>query len=168
MTEKILSDRFREGHLPSVEPIILDLHRLVTLFIASPNLAELRTNLAGDPISWLQQYEDEEITRILINSAIIARIIDDRDELSLNHIDTKCGDLIENLTFPKVIVPLSLREACNKIIHAKKIHSDISESNEISYRNPILYLYGQKIGVDWKVKLNVMDYAIKYIENITM
>ncbi len=58
---------------------------------------------------------------------------------------------------------LSLREACNKIIHATKIHFDVSE-NEIGvlYVNPHIYLYGKKFDKDWKAKLDVLDFARMY------
>ncbi len=168
MAENVLADRYKSGHLPNLELIILDLHRLITIFLASPHLAELRTDLADDPIAWLQQNEEDEITCILINSAIIARIIDDRDAGILDKVDTNCGKLTENLAIPNKILSLNLREACNKIIHAKKINYDTSEINNRKYKNPILHFYGYKNGVEWKASLNVLEYVVKYIEAITI
>lgn len=168
MTESIPPEHYREGHLPNTEVIVLDLHRLVTTFFSSQQLAELRTENAHDPIGWLQQYEEDEITRILLSTAITARIIDDRDGHYLDRVDTTCGELIEDLSTPDKNIPLNLREACNKIIHAKKIHSDITEINYKNHMNPIMYFYGDRNGVEWKATLNILDYAIKYVESIAM
>lgn len=168
MAEHFLSERFKSGYLFNIEIIIQDLHRMMSIFLASPHLAELRTDLAGDPIAYLQQYEEDEITRILINSAITARIIDDLDKNIFEQANTICGELIENLDNPKNTVPLNLREACNKIIHAKKINYDTTEINNKIYKNPLLYFYGNKNGIKWKASLNVFDYVIKYIETVTM
>jgi len=168
MSEKFISERFQEGHLPNVELLILELHRLLAIFFSSPKFAELRTDLAGDTISILQQFEEEEITRILINSAITARIIDDREEGRFNFNDTKCGELIEDLSLSNKSKPLNIREACNKIIHAKKIHFDTTDLNYNTYRNPIMYFYGDKNGVEWKTTLNIVDYAMKYVEIINL
>ena len=127
MTEHIPSEFTRSGHLPNTGVLVLDLHRLLTMFLSSKTLAEMRTEEAGDPIGWLQQYEEDELHRILLSTAIAARAIDDRDNNFLDEYKTTCGQLISDTRHPETVVPLSLREACNKIIHAKDIHGDLDE-----------------------------------------
>lgn len=168
MVEHIPPQDYRQGHFPNTDVIVLDLYRLITIFFASKQLAELRTESAHDPIGWLQEYEGDEITRILLSSAITARIIDDRDKHYLNRLDTTCGELVSDLDSPEETKPLTLREACNKIIHAKKIHYDLSEVDFRSYMNPIIYFYGKQNSKEWKATLNILDYAVKYVEAINM
>jgi hypothetical protein len=62
--------------------------------------------------------------------------------------------------------PLTIREACNKIIHATKIHRDIANPspfgnpfNPEAYVSPYVYLYGKKDGQDWKAKLSIIDFV---------
>ena len=152
----------REGHLPDMQTVFLDLYRLLSIFLASKNFAELRNERGLDPISELQEPEFDEITRILISSAVIARIIDDRDNHFLSQNDTECGWLIEDLTKEEEKVHLSLREACSKIIHASKIRTDLELNNHKSYFNPILYFYGKHGNKEWKACLNIIEYAKKY------
>ena len=152
----------REGHLPNMQTVFLDLYRLVSTFLASKNFAELRNEHGLDPISELQEPEFDEITRILISSAVTARIIDDRDNHFLSQNDTKCGWIISDLTKEEKKVELTLREACNKIIHASKIRTDLEVENHKSYFNPIIYFYGKHGKKEWMACLDIIEYAKKY------
>ncbi|OKO75935.1 hypothetical protein AC629_33370 [Bradyrhizobium sp. NAS80.1] len=92
-----------------------------------------------------------EVTRILISCAAGLRIQFDqlgpKDEQS-----SDCGKLFPNwATDPDKVEVLSLREACNKIIHATDIRFDvvvpdaaINPDEEGAYYQPHLYLYGSK------------------------
>ncbi len=152
----------REGHLPDMQTVLLDLYRLLSIFLASKNFAELRNEDGFDPILELQEPEEDEITRILISSAVIARIIDDRDDHFLSESNTKCGWLINDLNNEENKVDLSLREACNKIIHATKIRTDLGKENYKSFYNPIMYFYGKHGKNEWKASLDIIEYAKEY------
>jgi hypothetical protein len=156
----------REGHLPDMQVVFLDLYRLLTIFLASRHLAELRTETNIDPITALQDPEMDEITRILISTAVIARIIDDRDNHFLSQQNTECGWLIKNLENPDENCDLTLREACNKIIHAKKIRTDLEVENHKSYLNPMMYFYGTHRDIEWKACLDIVEFVKKYYENL--
>ena len=166
MTEVTIPEGYphREGHRPNIEIVFLDLYRLLSIFLSSKNFAMLRDEHGLDTITALQEPEFDEITRILISSAITARIIDDRNERFLSKEGSECGKLINNLNNPKEDVPLTLREACNKIIHAEKIRTDLEEENHKKYFNPIMYFYGKYKGLEWKATLDVIQYATKYYE----
>jgi len=85
VVEYVPPDGQLDGHAPSLEGVVLDLHRLVTMFLSSKELAKTRTESGHDPVAYLQQYEEDEVTRILLSTAIAARIVDDRDDrLRLN------------------------------------------------------------------------------------
>lgn len=168
MSEHIPNEFTRSGHFPNTGVLVLDLHRLLTMFLSSKKLAEMRTEEAHDPIGWLQQFEEDELHRILLSTAVAARTIDDRDNQFLDKCETTCGELIPDTSHPENIEQLNLREACNKIIHAKKIHGDLEEVEWKKYSNPILYFYGSHNRKDWKATLNVVDYVVKYVETIGM
>jgi len=158
---------FKEGYRPNTEHAALELHRLLAIFLASPSFAKLRK---GNGESWeaidhLQQFEDDEITRILLSAAVTARVLDDREDGVFGQIAGDCGILSEAKGGEITKVPLTLREACNKIIHAKKIRFDVSETDERQpYLNPTIYLYGTRSnGLEWKATLDVIKFAEEYV-----
>jgi len=152
-----------EGHHPSTANITLELYRLLSIFLSSRGFAELRQGEGEywEPISHIQECEEDEITRLLLAIAITARVIDDREHKIVDLLSRECGTIFE---FGKD-KPLTLREACNKIIHAQKIRFDISETDAgQAFLNPIIYLYGKREkGVEWKATLDVIVFGKEYI-----
>jgi len=108
MAEHTPNEFTRPGHHPNTGVLVLDLHRLLTMFFASKKLAEMRTEEAHDPIGWLQQYEEDELYRILLSTAITARAIDDRDSNFLKKFKTTCGELITDTSNPNNVKKLDL------------------------------------------------------------
>lgn len=155
----------REGLHPNTANSVLELHRLLAIFLSSKSFAALRINFPGenfDPIYEIQEVEEDEITRLLLTLAITARVIDDREGRTLERLGTRCGQLIENLSREKDIQDLNLREACNKIIHAKKIRFDRDGGDEDYHFNPIIYLYGEQRRVQWKATLEIVEFSKEY------
>lgn len=157
------SEVFKEGYKPNTEVVLVELHRLLAIFLASRSFADLR-NDAGDNLTvfdHLQQCEGDEITRILLVVAITARVIDDREQKVFDLIAGNCGTLVDG----EERKDLTLREACNKIIHATKVRFDLSENDaKQKYLNPTIYLYGQRQnGTEWKATLDVLEFAREYV-----
>ena len=155
---------FKEGHRPNTDNTVLELHRLLSVFLASKSFAGLRTSFLGegfDPIYKIQDVEEDEITRLLLNLAITARVIDDREDRVLERFGSNCGQL-EKFSGNQDIETLNLREACNKIIHAKKIRFDVEEEAGQSYFNPIIYLYGDQNEKSWKATLDIVAFSKDY------
>ncbi|RBP53683.1 hypothetical protein [Arenicella xantha] len=153
------------GHRPNMENAKLELHRLVAIFLSSRKFSELVEDPTGekyDPILDIQEFESDEITRILLYLSTLARVIDDREERFFNVLATNCGYLYMGDGFSKK-QDLSLREACNKIIHATKISGDIDQSTQPPHLNPVIYFYGTTLGgKDWKAELDIIEFAKKY------
>lgn len=165
MAEYQPPQEIREGHFPRTETALLELYRLVAIFLASKNFATLRTTPLGvghDPVYELQEREEEEITRILLVLAITARVIDDREGGVCELVRTNCGKLQKNASMQTE--DLTLRDACNKIIHAKKVRLDLEE-DELgrSYLNPYIYIYGEQGGVEWRATIDVILFAKEYV-----
>lgn len=156
---------FKEGHFPNTSNALLELYRLLTIFLASKNFATLLTNDPGvgfDPFYQLQEVESDEITRLLLSLAITARVIDDRENRVLELIGSNCGEFQRDIQKSDTEI-LDLREACNKIIHAKKKRCDIDEINGQTYLNPFMYLYGEQGPKHWKAKLDIVSFAKEYV-----
>lgn len=153
---------FKEGYKPNTKIAIMELHRLVCIFLASREFAGLRDGPTHVLDVWdcLQEAEEDEITRILLSVAITARVIDDLADGVFDFVAEDCGTL-EQANIKK---PLSLREACNKIIHATKIRFDVEHNaSGQAYVTPYIYLYGNKNGVEWRATLDVLEFAREYV-----
>ena len=159
------------GHRFDAGPYLLDLYRLLCMELADRLVVKqavkspIFERLRGEHI------EGESI-RILTSTSIPLRILFDRrnkkraggrrhddwhDKLLDEAKNADCGRLYARWPRKKSEV-LTLREACNKIIHANTIHRDIAYAEPNHFR-PYLYLYGKKDGLDWRAKLSIIAFA---------
>jgi hypothetical protein len=166
MPELLPKPPFKSHYVVDGNGIVLELYRLLSIFYASKQFAQLNTSLHDDSVAYLLSFQESEITRILTSAAVAARIVDDRDNRYLDEHDIECGELIQDLNDQKKKLPLSLREACNKIIHARKIHYDVEKLSYANYINPVIYYYGSYKGKNWKAILDVEKFAFSYVAYI--
>ena len=109
-----------------------------------------------------------EVLRILVSSAVALRILLDQHPRRFKSLKEKnCGQMA--MLGPKqkwTRQPLTLRGACNKIIHAADIKADWVVPDQS--RNPdergayirrFLYLNGTPREADWHAKLSIVDFA---------
>lgn len=164
----------RPGHQPNVSATLVELHRLVSIFLASKSFAGLIGAGAGhaaelhDPVYQLQQVEEDEISRILLTLAITARVVDDANNRALDLVAGSCGTLVQDLLNPAESRPLELREACNKLIHTVRRRFDVERTEEgRPYFTPSLYLYGTQGRLEWKATLDVIAFAKEYTSCVT-
>ena len=71
------------------------------------------------------------------------------------------GILVEDITKTTVTSCLDFRAACNKIIHAKKVHFDgeTHVDTGVLHITPTVFLYGVKQKVEWKVTLDIVAFC---------
>ncbi len=150
----------KEGHRPNTTNAIVELHRLLSIFMASKSFAFLKSS-GRSVIQKIQEVEEGEITRILLYLAIIARVVDDREGRVFEVVGSDCGLLQKNLDLDATQC-LDLREACNKIIHAKKIEFDVDKVGSEKFLNPSIYLYGEQGKLKWKANLDVVKFCEEY------
>lgn len=146
----------------------LDLYRLITCFYASVTFAEYGEDVDADPVRDLQgSFEENEIIRLLVNIAIAVRIMDEREGRFSRKFKLECGSLTVDLSKPGDEIDLSVREACNKIIHAKNFNWDVDQLKDegslpyptTRYLVPIVYLYGSRDGKDWRAALDITKFV---------
>lgn len=120
MTPSSLQKQFENGCLLPRQSIVLELHRLAAIFLASERFAELRgaPQEAVHPIAVLQAGEAQEIKRILISCAAAIRSLDDYLNKASDLFVYACGEIIFS---DQTKEELSVREACNKILHASRV-----------------------------------------------
>jgi hypothetical protein len=107
-----------------------------------------------------------EISRLLIEIAVTVRMLDDMAGPHVVSIGFKVGTFNQG----RCDAALTLREACNKIIHATNVEFDfgggvttyVAKSGEeltecISYVRPTsLQLHGERAGEPWTAELDIM------------
>ena len=152
-------------------PFALDLYRLLAMVLGDQRIARLGDEIRyRRPPVWLLQerFRKAEVIRILISSVVALRILLDQHPTKFrNTRKQSCGSLWP--TWPKSKrkpEALTLREACNKIIHADEVRDDEVipdrryNPDELGvYIRPFVYLYGTKDGSPWRAKVSIVDFA---------
>jgi hypothetical protein len=159
-------DLMKPGHRFDTDPLLLDLYRLLTMVLGDKHLAEMEEE--SFTIQTLRgQYVYSELIRILTSTSIALRILFDQHEELLGEVSKRpCGRLFSDWPKREPEEDLTLREACNKIIHAKKVHYNVVDPDpgynpdQIGvYLRPYLHLYGARDGRDWKADLSIIDFG---------
>jgi hypothetical protein len=151
-----------------------DLYHLLCCFLASSHVSELaiedyeqRENEGIHVFNmFLNAFEKKNIQELLISIAVRLRMIDDR--LGTNWLSQINGD-VNNVG---VLVKdggkggetnLTVREACNKIIHASLIEysSDVLQlrGKKKAYLKPELFLYDRMDKDGWKARLDIIKFV---------
>ncbi len=162
--ERQYQEAVNEGIRIDSERVGLLAYRLLTMFLASKGLSELRDGEYDSGPDILSQHEQPEIEHLLIQTAILYRIADDNAKAGRSFYGSwnpVVGRLYPDIS-KEQSEELNLREACNKIIHLTKLKYDMIEG-EFSWQNyvqPTLYLYGRKGNQEWKAILDVKEFCI--------
>lgn len=138
--------------------VLRDLHLLLCVLLS---IGAIRNNCRDDrdPLALLHaRFGEGELQHLLISTAIMNRAQMDHmrhlrgnpDELSFPPLSATCGGLWEPETGPEAA--LTLREACNKIVHAEEI-ALVSDSP------PRFQLHGRNRGARWVAVIDAMDYV---------
>jgi hypothetical protein len=108
-----------------------DFYHLLTAFLASRSLIALSDGQDDCPYWEVRdEFEESEITGLLITTATRARILEEdlrafeKDRGLQLPKSPPVGTLVKNIAKPTPEEPLYLREACNKILHAELINFD--------------------------------------------
>lgn len=110
----------------------------------------------------------------LIRSAITLRMLQDilaaddmQESTDLENYQADSIDGIQLGTIHEGSFRLSLREMCNKIIHANDTQLDWHDDNGFQWWTGSVFLFGTKRGAEWKLELNVESFAMaanRYID----
>lgn len=163
MAELLPSSEYDAAHALGHEAFWLDQYRLLSHVLASKSIAALEGPRGP---RGLKVYEKTEISRLLINIATYYRV--KYDDGSWEHAPwlhdeeyKGVGSLIDDLNQPETSRQLDFREACNKIIHAKRVHfdGDLDPMTKSEYLNPVVYLYGYKSQQPWKATVDIITFC---------
>jgi hypothetical protein len=166
MVEEVPEESLKAGHHFDTGAFLLDLYRLLCMFVGDRRLAEMEAeSIVIETLRY--RYVDSECIRILTSTSAALRIVFDQNEKEFAEISQRsCGELYSNWPKNPNAEVLMLREACNKIIHATKVHRDVMDpdpgynpNQKGVYLLPYLFLHGTRDGQNWKAKLSIIDFA---------
>lgn len=138
---------------------------LLSIFLASENLHKLcngEFNSGADILA--NEYEKSEIEHLLLLIATLFRSADTSalEEVTFNQrwnpnvgkLEQPIGNQAKDLT---------LREACNKIIHVKEIKYEIIDGDFEwnCYLKPTMYLYGKHQKEQWRAILDIEAFCFE-------
>ncbi len=121
----------------------------------------------GDPLKRLRsQFLEDELVHLLVSTAVANRIHEEHmhslrtnpDELAFTELVHECGLLQPDVTADDE-VPLSFREACNKIVHADHVTAETDgdpDENSIPTTIVLRGMLGRKA---WIAYLNIIEYV---------
>jgi len=148
-----------QGHRPDIGDLKRDIYELLAFFLSSQPIAELNDS-SSDPLQQLDALQRDLITKRLISVAITIRILDDQGTQVIDLLTAYCGTITKDMTNPGEACGLGLRDACNKIIHARKVTFDTATaSTGRAYLYPSLYLEGTERKKAWTVDLDVVKFC---------
>lgn len=152
-----------EGHRPNLSDLRRDIYELLAFFLSSQRIAELDQSLLygdSDPLQRFGDLHRDLITKRLIAVAITIRILDDRDPHVFDMLTAYCGTITRDLAKPFETHGLGLRDACNKIIHARTVMFDsATASSGRIYLYPAAYLEGTERREPWTADLDVVKFC---------
>ena len=139
--------------------------RLLSIFLASENLHKLCNGEFDSGADILaNEYEQSETEHLLLQIATLFRSADTSalEEVTFNQ---RWNPIVGKLEQPigGQAKDLTLREACNKIIHVKEIKYEIinGEYEWTRYLKPTLYLYGQQRNEQWRAILDMEAFCFE-------
>lgn len=116
-----------EGHKPDLGDLRRDIYELLAFFLSSQRIAELeQSSMYGenDPVHKFEDLQRDLITKRLIAVAVTIRILDDRNPRVFDLFTDYCGTMTKDFANLADLSGLGLRDACNKVIHARRVTFD--------------------------------------------
>jgi hypothetical protein len=151
----------------SESPLLyLEVYRLMTILESSRVLADYAGTYEGDrnKVEALRGWEYPEVSRIVVSLAAIIRTAMDADpglyavDFIELEVERPVGVLMPDATKPRAWESLEFREACNKVIHAKRVEPQRTvDSGALTGE---LFLYGDYRKKDWQARLDLREFAL--------
>lgn len=147
---------------PNIANVLLDIYRLITIFLASEPISRLEVpkSYGSDPLQQFADFERDEITRILLTIAATVRVIDDRESRIFDLVAFECGSLVLDVERSTGPIALTVREACNKILHASEVLFDrIDPTDGASFLRGTILLTGTNRARNWRASVDVVQFS---------
>ena len=151
------------GYQPNIGGLLREIYELLSFFLSSQPMAELEQSPlygSGDPVHQFGQLERDLITKRLIAVAITVRILDDTQSAVFDLFTDYCGTITRDRKRSLETNGLGLRDACNKIIHARKVEFDVGHTaTGIAYLHPYVHLEGTEREKSWAANVYIVKFC---------
>jgi hypothetical protein len=153
----VSESRFDVDH----DAFITEVYQLLAAFLASRPIAGLPDAGANlTPVTTLALFPQRGFipNRLIAVASLIRAKSDDG---SWWHVNPVVGQLWEPFPGVDASIPLTFREACNKVMHATKVNYDTDRHPDtgVEYLNTKLHLYGSRAGSEWKAVFDVIEFC---------
>jgi hypothetical protein len=156
------------GHQIDVAGFLKDVVQLASLISAGTGFAMIWRGPDRDPDHELDRFKDivaahlrTDIPRLMISIAATLRAKIDDGSWTLPDSLGSVGWLSKGERVnPEQGEVLSLREACNKIIHAKKVTAQPFSSGHGQVLGSLVTIYGDRGGKLWAAEINLLAFCI--------
>ncbi len=150
--------------------LLVELYRVLCYFHASKSLSSSEDDINHIPATQLlaEEVQEAEIVAALVSSSIKIRLLDeqlwDAPQDVKDRFKFTAGQLWNphDAASPK---DLSVREACNKIVHASDIGFFVDDSKYRTesfltprYLEPKIAVYGKFGGNEWRAEVSIIPY----------
>lgn len=146
-----------------------DLYLLLACVLSSKGFAEQTYEKDYDVLQALRDsHEQREVGSLLLSIAVRVRVLDDRGKISKRAMALGCGSLVAGAVRGKDKIPLTLREACNKIVHSRSSQLILSHFDNFdaqlpsptsTHMEPSLMLHGTKNRKTWRASLDLVKFV---------
>lgn len=152
--------------------VLRDLYRFVSMVAADRDLMRSATG-RDDPLLALRaQFLQDEFVHLLVGTAVPNRIQlehmrdlrADPSELDFRTPEHVCGILRPDMLRERE-VPLTFREACNKIVHAMHIVVETAGDPDFYFSSNVVVLRGEWRDEAWIAHLRILDYVRASVRN---
>ena len=168
-----MKSRKYDKYIFDEDEIEQECYLIVSCFMASEQIHILQRKSTNWGIKRFVLSEQYLIKKLLISLAIKLRMIDDlmKSHNKANSIQSpknKVGIIDDG----KKVADLTIREACNKIIHANKIEFTIKYnqrgSMKVRYLAPEIKLHGERGKTSWKATIDILQLVNLALEMCTL
>jgi len=144
----------RDRYLFDVQQIEEKCYLLLTCFAASEHIHDFSETLADLGIPHLSVFEPRVVTTYLISVAVQLRMIDDamRSHGRTHHVPDFFVGLLNEAGQEK---ELDVREACNKIIHARNVKVVEITATGAECLTKTIFLSGTKGSSSWNSEIHI-------------
>ena len=155
------------GHQIDANDFLRDVAQLIAYISAGSDIARIWRKTEPDPDkqlirfkSFFEEHQTSQIPKLLVSVAATLRSKVDDGSWGIS--DVMVGWLTHGEKIdPERAEVLSVREACNKIIHAKKVHPKYSKSDEgAQFIGAMITISGERDGKPWTAELNLLQFCI--------
>lgn len=165
----------REGLLLSETTLTRTGFRLLALLYSEYEWSELRRDNDPDVLDDFTAESSDLISEDLVALAAMSRAQDDELQ-TLTLLEKVFPEGVGKLHVADSVKPLTPREACNKVLHARKFRYrlEFSDRNPLyeryyqrmgldrvgNFKNPILVLEGERNGAQWLAEVEAVPFVI--------